>query len=314
MQCTSKTYPTSFVITDPKGSILIECGKMLQKFGYRIRFLNTINMKKSMHYNPFAYIHSEKDILKLVTTLIANTKGEGKGGDDFWVKAETLLFTALIGYIHYEAPTEEQNFSTLLEMINAMEVREDDEEFENPVDLMFKELESRPIRSREVSACLVLQAQSQLKAIYKDNADTIIGNMDATVFLGGKEPTTLKELAASLGKETIDTYNTGESHGRETSHSLNYQKLGKELMSQDELAVMDGGKCILQLRGVRPFLSDKFDITKHPNYKYLSDYDKKNAFNIERFLSARLKLRPDEQFAAYSIDLSGDEAAEETGG
>lgn len=383
-------------------------------------------------------IHSEKDILKLVTTLIANTKGEGKGGDDFWVKAETLLFTALIGYIHYEAPTEEQNFSTLLEMINAMEVREDDEEFENPVDLMFKELESRQpghfavrqykkyklaagktaksilisaaartsifdiqevrdltaydeleldtlgdrktalflimsdtedsmnfliamaysqlfnllcekaddvyggrlpvhvrclideaanigqiprleklvatIRSREVSACLVLQAQSQLKAIYKDNADTIIGNMDATVFLGGKEPTTLKELAASLGKETIDTYNTGESRGRETSHSLNYQKLGKELMSQDELAVMDGGKCILQLRGVRPFLSDKFDITKHPNYKYLSDYDKKNAFDIERFLSARLKLRPDEQFAAYSIDLSGDEAAGETGG
>ena len=438
LQCNSKEYPTSFVVTDPKGSILIECGKMLQKFGYRIRFLNTINMKKSMHYNPFAYIHSEKDILKLVTTLIANTKGEGKGGDDFWVKAETLLFTALIGYIHYEAPTEEQNFSTLLEMINAMEVREDDEEFENPVDLMFKELESRQpghfavrqykkyklaagktaksilisaaartsifdiqevrdltaydeleldtlgdrktalflimsdtedsmnfliamaysqlfnllcekaddvyggrlpvhvrclideaanigqiprleklvatIRSREVSACLVLQAQSQLKAIYKDNADTIIGNMDATVFLGGKEPTTLKELAASLGKETIDTYNTGESRGRETSHSLNYQKLGKELMSQDELAVMDGGKCILQLRGVRPFLSDKYDITKHPNYKYLSDYDKKNAFNIERFLSARLKLRPDEQFAAYSIDLSGDEAAEETGG
>ena len=450
---------SSYVITDPKGTILVECGKMLQrgapKLGkdgkpvkdkngkviyepYRIKVLNTINFKKSMHYNPFAYIHSEKDILKLVTTLIANTKGEGKGGDDFWVKAETLLFTALIGYIHYEAPTEEQNFSTLLEMINAMEVREDDEEFENPVDLMFKELESRQpghfavrqykkyklaagktaksilisaaartsifdiqevrdltaydeleldtlgdrktalflimsdtedsmnfliamaysqlfnllcekaddvyggrlpvhvrclideaanigqiprleklvatIRSREVSACLVLQAQSQLKAIYKDNADTIIGNMDATVFLGGKEPTTLKELAASLGKETIDTYNTGESRGRETSHSLNYQKLGKELMSQDELAVMDGGKCILQLRGVRPFLSEKFDITKHPNYKYLSDYDKKNAFDIERFLSARLKLRPDEQFAAYSIDLSGDEAAGETGG
>ena len=438
MQCTSKTYPTSFVVTDPKGSILIECGKMLQKFGYRIRFLNTINMKKSMHYNPFAYIHSEKDILKLVTTLIANTKGEGKGGDDFWVKAETLLYCALIGYIHYEAPVEEQNFSTLIEMINSMEVREDDEEFKNAVDLMFDELKERDpnhfavrqyakyklaagktaksilisaaartsifdiqevrdltaydeleldtlgdrktalflimsdtedsmnfliamaysqlfnllcekaddvyggrlpvhvrclideaanigqiprleklvatIRSREVSACLVLQAQSQLKAIYKDNADTIIGNMDATVFLGGKEPTTLKELAASLGKETIDTYNTGESRGRETSHSLNYQKLGKELMSQDELAVMDGGKCILQLRGVRPFLSDKFDITKHPNYKYLSDYDKKNAFDIERFLSARLKLRPDEQFAAYSIDLSGDEAAEETGG
>lgn len=429
---------SSYVVTDPKGTLLVECGKMLEKNGYAIKSLNTINFRKSMHYNPFAYIHSEKDILKLVTTLIANTKGEGKGGDDFWVKAETLLFTALIGYIHYEAPTEEQNFSTLLEMINAMEVREDDEEFENPVDLMFKELESRQpghfavrqykkyklaagktaksilisaaartsifdiqevrdltaydeleldtlgdrktalflimsdtedsmnfliamaysqlfnllcekaddvyggrlpvhvrclideaanigqiprleklvatIRSREVSACLVLQAQSQLKAIYKDNADTIIGNMDATVFLGGKEPTTLKELAASLGKETIDTYNTGESRGRETSHSLNYQKLGKELMSQDELAVMDGGKCILQLRGVRPFLSEKFDITKHPNYKYLSDYDKKNAFNIERFLSARLKLRPDEQFAAYSIDLSGDEAAEETGG
>ena len=466
---------SSYVVTDPKGTILVECGKMLQrgtpkmrpKLGkdhqpvkdrhgnpvyetvkdkngkvvyepYRIKVLNTINFKKSMHYNPFSYIHSEKDILKLVTTLIANTKGEGKAGDDFWVKAETLLYCALIGYIHYEAPVEEQNFSTLIEFINAMEVREDDEEFKNPVDLMFDELESRnpshfavrqykkyklaagktaksiliscgarlavfdiaelrevtaydeleldtlgdrktalflimsdtddsfnflismcytqlfnllcekaddvyggrlpvhvrclideaanigqiprleklvaTIRSREVSACLVLQAQSQLKAIYKDNADTIIGNMDATVFLGGKEPTTLKELAASLGKETIDTYNTGESRGRETSHSLNYQKLGKELMSQDELAVMDGGKCILQLRGVRPFLSEKFDITKHPNYKYLSDYDKKNAFDIERFLSARLKLRPDEQFAAYSIDLSGDEAAEETGG
>ena len=429
MQCTSKTYPTSFVVTDPKGSILIECGKMLQKFGYRIRFLNTINMKKSMHYNPFAYIHSEKDILKLVTTLIANTKGEGKGGDDFWVKAETLLFTALIGYIHYEAPTEEQNFSTLLEMINAMEVREDDEEFENPVDLMFKELESRQpghfavrqykkyklaagktaksiliscgarlavfdiaelrevtsydeleldtlgdrktalflimsdtddsfnflismcytqlfnllcekaddvyggrlpvhvrclidecanigqipkleklvatIRSREISACLVLQAQSQLKAIYKDNADTIIGNMDTSIFLGGKEPTTLKELAAVLGKETIDTYNTGESRGRETSHSLNYQKLGKELMSQDELAVMDGGKCILQLRGVRPFLSDKYDITKHPNFEYTADADDKNAFDIEAFLSARLKLKPNEVCDVYEVDTKG---------
>ena len=429
MQCTSKTYPTSFVVTDPKGSILIECGKMLQKFGYRIRFLNTINMKKSMHYNPFAYIHSEKDILKLVTTLIANTKGEGKGGDDFWVKAETLLFTALIGYIHYEAPTEEQNFSTLLEMINAMEVREDDEEFENPVDLMFKELESRQpghfavrqykkyklaagktaksiliscgarlapfdiaelrevtsydeleldtlgdrktalflimsdtddsfnflismcytqlfnllcekaddvyggrlpvhvrclidecanigqipkleklvatIRSREISACLVLQAQSQLKAIYKDNADTIIGNMDTSIFLGGKEPTTLKELAAVLGKETIDTYNTGESRGRETSHSLNYQKLGKELMSQDELAVMDGGKCILQLRGVRPFLSDKYDITRHPNFKYTADADKRNTFDIEAFLSARLKLKPDEVCDVYEVDTEG---------
>ena len=376
-------------------------------------------------------IHSEKDILKLVTTLIANTKGEGKGGDDFWVKAETLLFTALIGYIHYEAPTEEQNFSTLLEMINAMEVREDDEEFENPVDLMFKELESRQpghfavrqykkyklaagktaksilisaaartsifdiqevrdltaydeleldtlgdrktalflimsdtedsmnfliamaysqlfnllcekaddvyggrlpvhvrclideaanigqiprleklvatIRSREVSACLVLQAQSQLKAIYKDNADTIIGNMDATVFLGGKEPTTLKELAASLGKETIDTYNTGESRGRETSHSLNYQKLGKELMSQDELAVMDGGKCILQLRGVRPFLSDKYDITQHPNYKYTADADPKNAFDIEGYLKARLKLKPNQVCDVYEIDAAAGE-------
>ena len=420
---------SSYVVTDPKGTILVECGKMLQrgtpkmrpKLGkdhqpvkdrhgnpvyetvkdkngkvvyepYRIKVLNTINFKKSMHYNPFAYLHSEKDILKLVTTLIANTKGEGKAGDDFWVKAETLLYCALIGYIHYEAPVEEQNFATLIEFINAMEVREDDEEFKNPVDLMFDALEAEKpnhfavrqykkyklaagktaksiliscgarlavfdiaelrevtaydeleldtlgdrktalflimsdtddsfnflismcytqlfnllcekaddvyggrlpvhvrclideaanigqiprleklvatIRSREISACLVLQAQSQLKAIYKDNADTIIGNMDTSIFLGGKEPTTLKELAAVLGKETIDTYNTGESRGRETSHSLNYQKLGKELMSQDELAVMDGGKCILQLRGVRPFLSDKYDITKHPNFKY----------------------------------------------
>ena len=426
MQCTSKTYPTSFVVTDPKGSILIECGKMLQKFGYRIRFLNTINMKKSMHYNPFAYIHSEKDILKLVTTLIANTKGEGKGGDDFWVKAETLLFTALIGYIHYEAPTEEQNFSTLLEMINAMEVREDDEEFENPVDLMFKELESRQpghfavrqykkyklaagktaksiliscgarlavfdiqelreltaydeleldtlgdrkttlflimsdtddsfnflismcytqlfnllcekaddvysgrlpvhvrclidecanigqiprlekliatIRSREISACLVLQAQSQLKAIYKDNADTIVGNCDSMLFLGGKERTTLKELAETLGRETIDTYNTGESRGREVSHSLNYQKLGKELMSVDELATMSGNKCILQLRGVRPFLSDKYDITKHPNYPYTADADPKNAFNIEAFLSTRLTVKPGDTFVTFETD------------
>ena len=457
---------SSYVVTDPKGTILVECGKMLQrgtpkmrpKLGkdhqpvkdrhgnpvyetvkdkngkvvyepYRIKVLNTINFKKSMHYNPFSYIHSEKDILKLVTTLIANTKGEGKAGDDFWVKAETLLYCALIGYIHYEAPVEEQNFSTLIEFINAMEVREDDEEFKNPVDLMFDELESRnpshfavrqykkyklaagktaksiliscgarlavfdiaelrevtaydeleldtlgdrktalflimsdtddsfnflismcytqlfnllcekaddvyggrlpvhvrclideaanigqiprleklvaTIRSREVSACLVLQAQSQLKAIYKDNADTIIGNMDATVFLGGKEPTTLKELAASLGKETIDTYNTGESRGRETSHSLNYQKLGKELMSQDELAVMDGGKCILQLRGVRPFLSDKYDITKHPNFKYTADANKKNAFDIEAFLSARLKLKPNEICDVYEVDAKG---------
>ena len=441
---------SSYVVTDPKGTILVECGKMLQrgtsKLGkdgkpmkdkhgkviyepYRIKVLNTINFKKSMHYNPFAYIHSEKDILKLVTTLIANTKGEGKAGDDFWVKAETLLYCALIGYIHYEAPVEEQNFSTLIEFINAMEVREDDEEFKNPVDLMFDALEAEKpnhfavrqykkyklaagktaksiliscgarlavfdiaelrevtsydeleldtlgdrktalflimsdtddsfnflismcytqlfnllcekaddvyggrlpvhvrclidecanigqipkleklvatIRSREISACLVLQAQSQLKAIYKDNADTIIGNMDTSIFLGGKEPTTLKELAAVLGKETIDTYNTGESRGRETSHSLNYQKLGKELMSQDELAVMDGGKCILQLRGVRPFLSDKYDITKHPNFKYTADADDKNAFDIEAFLSARLKLKPNEVCDVYEVDTKG---------
>ena len=445
LQCHS-----SYVVTDPKGTILVECGKMLQrgapKLGkdgkpmkdkhgkviyepYRIKVLNTINFKKSMHYNPFAYIHSEKDILKLVTTLIANTKGEGKAGDDFWVKAETLLYCALIGYIHYEAPVEEQNFSTLIEMINSMEVREDDEEYKNAVDLMFDELESRDprhfavrqykkyklaagktaksiliscgarlavfdiaelrevtsydeleldtlgdrktalflimsdtddsfnflismcytqlfnllcekaddvyggrlpvhvrclidecanigqipkleklvatIRSREISACLVLQAQSQLKAIYKDNADTIIGNMDTSIFLGGKEPTTLKELAAVLGKETIDTYNTGESRGRETSHSLNYQKLGKELMSQDELAVMDGGKCILQLRGVRPFLSDKYDITRHPNFKYTADADKRNTFDIEAFLSARLKLKPDEVCDVYEVDTEG---------
>ena len=421
MQCHS-----SYVVTDPKGSVVVECGRLLLREGYKIKILNTINFKKSMHYNPFAYIHSEKDILKLVTTLIANTKGEGKSGDDFWVKAETLLYVALIGYIHYEAPVEEQNFSTLLEFINASEVREDDEEFENPVDLMFKELEKKnsnhfavrqykkyklaagktaksiliscgarlapfdiaelrevtaydeleldtlgdrktalflimsdtddtfnflismcytqlfnllcekaddvygghlpvhvrclidecanigqipkleklmaTIRSREISACLVLQAQSQLKALYKDNADTIIGNCDSSIFLGGKEPTTLKELSAALGKETIDTFNTGESRGRETSHSLNYQKLGKELMSQDELAVMDGGKCILQLRGVRPFLSDKYDITKHPNYKYLSDYDPRNAFDIEKYLSARLRPKPDEVYDVYELD------------
>ena len=429
MQCTSKKYPVSFVVTDPKGSIVTECGKMLLRFGYRLKIMNTINFKKSMHYNPFAYIHSEKDILKLVTVLIANTKGEGKAGDDFWVKAETLLYTALIGYIHYEAPVEEQNFSTLIEFINAMEVREDDEEFQNPVDLMFAELEKEnpqhfavrqykkyklaagktaksiliscgarlapfdiqelrdltaydeleldtlgdrktalflimsdtddtfnflismcytqlfnllcekaddvyggrlpvhvrclideaanigqiprlekliaTIRSREISACLVLQAQSQLKAIYKDNADTIIGNMDTSIFLGGKEPTTLKELSTALGKETIDTYNTGESRGREVSHSLNYQKLGKDLMSQDELAVMDGGKCILQLRGVRPFLSNKYDITKHPNYKYTSDYDKRNELDIERFLSHRLKLKLDDAFEVYEVTTSG---------
>ena len=429
MQCTSQKYPVSFVVTDPKGGIVNECGKMLLHFGYRLKILNTINFKKSMHYNPFAYIHSEKDILKVVTALIANTKGEGKAGDDFWVKAETLLYTALIGYIHYEAPVEEQNFSTLIEFINAMEVREDDEEFQNPVDLMFAELEKEKpqhfavrqykkyklaagktaksiliscgarlapfdiqelrdltaydeleldtlgdrktalfiimsdtddtfnflislcytqlfnllcekaddvyggrlpvhvrclideaanigqiprleklvatIRSREISCCLVLQAQSQLKAIYKDNADTIIGNMDTSIFLGGKEPTTLKELSAALGKETVDTYNTGESRGRETSHSLNYQKLGRELMSQDELAVMDGGKCILQLRGVRPFLSNKYDITKHPNYKYTSDFDKKNALDIECFLSHRLRLKPDTVCEVYEADPSG---------
>ena len=443
---------SSYVVTDPKGTILVECGKMLQrgapKLGkdgkpvkdkhgkivyepYQIKVLNTISFKKSMHYNPFSYIHSEKDILKLVTTLIANTKGEGKAGDDFWVKAETLLYCALIGYIHYEAPVEEQNFSTLIEMINSMEVREDDEEFKNAVDLMFDELKEREpnhfavrqyakyklaagktlksiliscgarlspfdiqelrdlmaedeleldtlgdrrtalflimsdtddsfnflismcytqlfnllcekaddvyggrlpvhvrclidecanigqipkleklvatIRSREISACLVLQAQSQLKAIYKDNADTIIGNMDSSIFLGGKEPTTLKELAAVLGKETIDTYNTGESRGRETSHSLNYQKLGKALMSQDELAVMDGGKCILQLRGVRPFLSDKYDITQHPNYKYTADADPKNAFSIEDFLRARLKLKPNQVCDVYEIDAAADD-------
>ena len=429
MQCTSKKYPVSFVVTDPKGSIVTECGKMLLHYGYRLKILNTINFKKSMHYNPFAYIHSEKDILKLVTALIANTKGEGKAGDDFWVKAETLLYTALIGYIHYEAPEEEQNLSTLVEMVNTMEVREDDEEFQNQVDLMFDDLaKEKPehfavrqykkyklaagktaksiliscgarlapfdiqelreltaydeleldtlgdsktalflimsdtddtfnflislvytqlfnllcekaddvyggrlpvhvrclidecanigqipkleklvatIRSREISACLVLQAQSQLKAIYKDNADTIIGNMDTSIFLGGKEPTTLKELAAALGKETVDTYNTGESRGRETSHSLNYQKLGRELMSQDELAVMDGGKCILQLRGVRPFLSNKYDITKHPNYKYTSDFDKKNALDIERFLSRHLRLKPDTVCEVFEANPSG---------
>ena len=443
---------SSYVVTDPKGTILVECGKMLQrgapKLGkdgkpvkdkhgkivyepYQIKVLNTINFKKSMHYNPFSYIHSEKDILKLVTTLIANTKGEGKAGDDFWVKAETLLYCALIGYIHYEAPVEEQNFSTLIEMINSMEVREDDEEFKNAVDLMFDELKERDpnhfavrqyakyklaagktsksilvscgarlavfdiaelrevtsydeleldtlgdrrtalflimsdtddsfnflismcytqlfnllcekaddvyggrlpvhvrclidecanigqipkleklvatIRSREISACLVLQAQSQLKAIYKDNADTIIGNMDSSIFLGGKEPTTLKELAAVLGKETIDTYNTGESRGRETSHSLNYQKLGKALMSQDELAVMDGSKCILQLRGVRPFLSDKYDITQHPNYKLTADADPKNAFDIEGYLKARLKLKPNQVCDVYEIDAAANE-------
>ena len=431
MQCDSEKYPCSFVVTDPKGSVVVECGKMLRRKGYRIKIMNTINFKKSHHYNPFAYIHSEKDILKLVNCLMVNTKGEGKSGDDFWQKAETLLYTALIGYIHYEAPVEEQNFATLLEFINAMEVREDDEEFKNPVDLMFDELKERDpghfavrqyakyklaagktaksilvscgarlapfdigelreltaydeleldtlgdrktalffimsdtddtfnflismaytqlfnllcekaddvyggrlpvhvrclideaanigqiprleklvatIRSREISACLFLQAQSQLKALYKDNADTIIGNMDARLFLGGSEPTTLKELSAALGKETIDTFNTGESRGRELSHSLNYQKLGKELASVDELAVLDGGKCILQLRGVRPFLSNKYDITKHPNYIYLTDYDEKNTFDIEHFLSTRLKLKANEVCDVYEIDAADEE-------
>ena len=428
MQCNSEKYPCSFVVTDPKGSVVVECGKMLRRFGYHIKIFNTINFKKSMHYNPFAYIHSEKDILKLVTCLISNTKGDGKTGDEFWQKAETLLYCALIGYIHYEAPVEEQNFATLIEMLNSMEVREDDEEFENAVDLMFKELaKEKPdhfavrqyakyrlaagktlksilvscgarlapfdieelrevtaydeleldtlgdrktalflimsdtdasfnflismiysqlfnllcekaddvyggrlpvhvrclideaanigqipqleklvatIRSREISACLILQAQSQLKALYKDNADTIIGNMDSRLFLGGSEPTTLKELSTALGKETIDTFNTGESRGRETSHSLNYQKLGKELASVDELAVLDGGKCILQLRGVRPFLSEKYDITKHPNYKYLSDADRRNTFDIEKFLSTKLKVKPEETYDSYEAAVT----------
>lgn len=417
---------SSYVVTDPKGSIVIECGNALLKHGYNIKIFNTINFKKSMHYNPFAYIHSEKDILKLVTTLIANTKGDGKAGDEFWTKAETLLYCALIGYIHYEAPVEEQNFSTLIEFLNAMEVREDDEEFQNPVDLMFEALEKKKpnhfavrqykkyklaagktaksiliscgarlapfdiqevrdvtaydelqldtlgdkktalflimsdtdatfnflismiytqlfnllcekaddvyggrlpvhvrclideaanigqipnleklvatIRSREISACLVLQAQSQLKAIYKDNADTIIGNMDSRIFLGGSEPTTLKELNQSLGKETIDTYNTSNTRGNSPSYGMNYQKLGKDLATVDELAVLDGGKCILQLRGVRPFLSDKYDLTQHPNYKYTSDYDKKNEFNIEQYLSRRLKLKAGDEYVVVDAD------------
>ncbi len=426
MQCHS-----SYVITDPKGTVLLECGKLLQKKGYRIKVLNTINFAKSQHYNPFAYIHSEKDILKLVTTLIANTKGEGKSNDDFWQKAETLLYTALIGYIHYVAPPEEQNFAMLIDLISSMETREDVEDFQNPVDEMFERLEKdepnhfavrqykkfklaagktaksiliscgarlavfdiaelrevtdydelqldtlgdrktalflimsdtddsfnflismcytqlfnllcekaddeyggrlpvhvrclideaanigqiprleklvATIRSREISACLVLQAQSQLKALYKDHADTIIGNMDSLVFLGGKERGTLKEMAETLGRETIDTYNTGESRGREVSHSLNYQKLGKELMSVDELAVMDGSKCILQLRGVRPFLSEKYDITKHPNYRYLADADPRNTFNYEEFLSHALKLRAKELYDTYEVTVEDDE-------
>lgn len=426
MQCHS-----SYVITDPKGTVLLECGKLLQKKGYRIKVLNTINFAKSQHYNPFAYLRSEKDILKLVTTLIANTKGEGKSAEDFWVKAETLLYTALIGYIHYVAPPEEQNFAMLVDLINSMETHEEDENFQNPVDEMFERLAKddpnhfavrqyrkfklaagktaksiliscaarlavfdiaelrevtdydelqldtlgdrktalflimsdtddsfnflismaytqlfnllcekaddeyggrlpvhvrclideaanigqiprleklvATIRSREISACLVLQAQSQLKALYKDHADTIIGNMDSLVFLGGKERGTLKEMAETLGKETIDTYNTGESRGREVSHSLNYQKLGKELMSVDELAVLDGGKCILQLRGVRPFLSEKYDITKHPNYRYLADADPRNTFNYEEFLSHALKLRAKELYDTYEVTVEDDE-------
>ena len=421
---------SSYVVTDPKGTVLIECGKLLQRGGYKIKVLNTINFKKSMKYNPFAYLRSEKDILKLVNTIIANTKGDGdKSGEDFWVKAEKLYYTALIGYIWYEAPDEEKNFTTLLEMINASEAREDDEDFKNPVDLMFDRLEEKDpehfavkqykkyklaagktaksiliscgarlapfdirelrelmetdemeldtlgdrktalfviisdtddtfnfvvsilytqlfnllcdkaddvyggrlpvhvrclldefanigqipkfekliatIRSREISASIILQSQSQLKAIYKDNADTIVGNCDTTLFLGGKEKTTLKEISEILGKETIDSFNTSETRGRELSHGLNYQKLGKELMTQDEIAVMDGGKCILQLRGVRPFFSDKFDITKHPKYKYLSDADPKNAFDMEKHLRRRpAVVKPDEVFDYYEIDAS----------
>ena len=421
---------SSYVVTDPKGTVLIECGKLLQRGGYQIKVLNTINFKKSMKYNPFAYLRSEKDILKLVNTIIANTKGDGeKSGEDFWVKAEKLYYTALIGYIWYEAPDEEKNFTTLLEMINASEAREDDEDFQNPVDLMFERLEEKDpehfavkqyrkyklaagktaksiliscgarlapfdikelrelmetdemqldtigdrkpalfviisdtddtfnfvvsilytqlfnllcdkaddeyggrlpvhvrclldefanigqipkfekliatIRSREISASIILQSQSQLKAIYKDNADTIVGNCDTTLFLGGKEKTTLKEISEILGKETIDSFNTSETRGRELSHGLNYQKLGKQLMTEDEIAVMDGGKCILQLRGVRPFFSDKFDITKHPKYKYLSDADPKNAFDMEKHLRRRPAIvKPDEVFDYYEIDAA----------
>ena len=439
MQCVSKDYPTSFVITDPKGSLIGEVGQLLVRCGYRVKVLNTINFSKSMRYNPFRYIHSEKDILKLVNTLICNTKGEGeKSAEDFWIKSERLLYSALIGYIWYEAPDDEMNFTTLLEMINASEAREDDPEFQSPVDLMFERLEEKDpehfavrqykkfllsagktrssiliscgarlapfdikelrdlmetdemeldtigdrktalfviisdtddtfnfvvsilytqlfnllcdkaddeyggrlpvhvrclldefanigqipkfekliatIRSREISASIILQSQSQLKAIYKDNADTIAGNCDTTLFLGGKEKTTLKEMSEILGKETIDSFNTSENRGREVSHGLNYQKLGKQLMTEDEIAVMDGGKCILQLRGVRPFFSNKYDITKHPNYKYLSDYDKKNTFDMEKHLRRRPALvKPDELFDYYEIsesDLQEDTAHE----
>ena len=421
LQCHS-----SYVVTDPKGSIVVECGNALLKNGYKVRILNTINFKKSMHYNPFAYVHSEKDILKLVTTLMTNTKGEGSGGDPFWEKSERLLLTALIAYLHYEAPVEEQNFATLLEMLNTMQVLEDDEEYQNPVDLLFEELakkkpnsfagrqyklyklaagktaksiliscgarlapfdiqelrdltmydELQPdtlgdkktalflimsdtdstfnflismvytqlfnllcdkaddvyggklpihvrclidecanigqipnleklvatIRSREISACLVLQARSQLKAIYKDNADTIVGNMDSQIFLGGSEPTTLKDLSEMLGKETIDAFNTSDTRGNSPSYGTTFQKMGHELLSRDELAVLDGGKCILQLRGVRPFLSDKYDLTQHPNYKLTSDYDPKNTFDIEKYLNRKEKIHPGDEFIVVDAD------------
>ena len=421
LQCHS-----SYVVTDPKGSIVVECGNALLKNGYKLKILNTINFKKSMHYNPFAYVHSEKDILKLVTTLMTNTKGEGSGGDPFWEKSERLLLTALIAYLHYEAPVEEQNFATLLEMLNTMQVLEDDEEYQNPVDLLFEELAKKKpnsfagrqyklyklaagktaksiliscgarlapfdiqelrdltmydelqldtlgdkktalflimsdtdstfnflismvytqlfnllcdkaddvyggklpihvrclidecanigqipnleklvatIRSREISACLVLQARSQLKAIYKDNADTIVGNMDSQIFLGGSEPTTLKELSETLGKETIDSFNTSDTRGNSPSYGTSFQKLGHELMSRDELAVLDGGKCILQLRGVRPFISDKYDLTQHPNYKLTSDYDPKNTFDIEKYLNRKEKIQPGDEFFVLDAD------------
>ena len=421
LQCHS-----SYVVTDPKSTILLECGNAMLKNGYKIRILNTINFKKSMHYNPFAYVHSEKDILKLVTTLMTNTKGEGNGGDPFWEKSERLLLTALIAYLHYEAPVEEQNFATLLEMLNTMQVLEDDEEYQNPVDLLFEELAKKKpnsfagrqyklyklaagktaksiliscgarlapfdiqelrdltmydelqldtlgdkktalflimsdtdstfnflismvytqlfnllcdkaddvyggklpihvrclidecanigqipnleklvatIRSREISACLVLQAKSQLKAIYKDNADTIIGNMDSQIFLGGSEPTTLKDLSEMLGKETIDAFNTSDTRGNSPSYGTTFQKMGHELLSRDELAVLDGGKCILQLRGVRPFLSDKYDLTQHPNYKLTSDYDPKNIFDIEKYLNRKEKINPNDEFVVIDAD------------
>ena len=421
LQCHS-----SYVVTDPKGSIVVECGNALLKNGYKLKILNTINFKKSMHYNPFAYVHSEKDILKLVTTLMTNTKGEGSGGDPFWEKSERLLLTALIAYLHYEAPVEEQNFATLLEMLNTMQVLEDDEEYQNPVDLLFEELAKKKpnsfavrqyklyklaagktaksiliscgarlapfdiqelrdltmydelqldtlgdkktalflimsdtdstfnflismvytqlfnllcdkaddvyggklpihvrclidecanigqipnleklvatIRSREISACLVLQARSQLKAIYKDNADTIVGNMDSQIFLGGSEPGTLKDLSEILGKETIDSFNTSDTRGNSPSYGTSFQKLGHELLSRDELAVLDGGKCILQLRGVRPFLSDKYDLTQHPNYKLTSDYDSKNTFDIEKYLNRKEKINPNDEFLVIDAD------------